>query len=125
MSDTWLRVMEHMADRVSGPLHFRLIFQPLMATFLAVVAGLRDAKAGKPPYLWAVITDPAHRLEMMKDGWKSVGRLFILALVLDVVFQLIAFRFVYPGEAILVAPALAVLPYVLLRGLVTRLAHRK
>jgi hypothetical protein len=62
---------------------------------------------------------------MMKDGWKSVGRLFILAVVLDVVYQVIVLRFVYPGEAIIVAVILAIVPYLILRGLVTRLARNK
>jgi hypothetical protein len=34
-------------------------------------------------------------------------------------------RFVYPGETIIVAFVLAILPYLILRGLVTRLARRK
>ena len=59
---------------------------------------------------------------MLKDGWKSVGNRFLLAIVLDVVYQIIAERFVYLGEAIIVAIILAIVPYLVLRGLVTRLA---
>jgi hypothetical protein len=87
--------------------------------------GPGDAKAGKPPYFWALLSNPGRRAEMMKDGWKSVGRLFILAVVLDVVYQVIVLRFVYPGEAIIVAVILAIVPYLILRGLVTRLARNK
>ena len=37
---------------------------------------------------------------MLKEGWKSIGKVFILAIVLDVVYQLIEHRWtVYPGEA--------------------------
>ena len=61
---------------------------------------------------------------MLKDGWKSVGTVFVLALLLDVVYQLIAIRFVYPGEAITTAVLLAIVPYLLLRGLVTRLVRQ-
>jgi hypothetical protein len=61
---------------------------------------------------------------MLQDGWKSVGKVFILALVLDVVYQVVVQRFVYPFEVILVAFILAIVPYLLLRGLVTRLAAR-
>jgi len=63
------------------------------------------------------------REEMLKEGWKSVGRVFILALVLDIVYQVIVLRFVYPGEAIIVAFILAILPYLILRGVITRLAR--
>jgi hypothetical protein len=61
---------------------------------------------------------------MIKDGWKSVGKLFILALVLDVVYQILVLRFVYPGETIIVAFVLAIVPYLILRGLVNRIARR-
>jgi len=62
---------------------------------------------------------------MIKDGWKSISRVFILAIVLDVVYQIIVLHFVYPGEAIIVAFVLAIVPYLIMRGLVTRLARRK
>jgi hypothetical protein len=125
MDDIWMRIMENMADRVSGPMKFRLILQPVMASIFAILAGLKDAKAGNPPYFWGLVTNPAQRADMIKDGWKSVGKVFVLALILDVVYQLIVERFVYPGEALIVAFALAIVPYLILRGLVTRLASRK
>ena len=125
MEDIWLRFFEHMVDRVSGPMSFRLALQPVMASIFAITAGLKDAKAGKPPYFWALVADPLHRSEMVRDGWKGVGKVFVLAIVLDVVYQIIVARFVYPGEAIFVAILLAIVPYLLLRGLVTRIARTK
>jgi hypothetical protein len=95
-----------------------------MAAFFAIRSGLADARAGKPPYFWCLVSDPAHCIDLIKDGWKSVGRVFILALILDVVYQIIVLRFVYPGEAIIVAFVLAIMPYLILRGLVTRLVRR-
>jgi hypothetical protein len=123
MDDMWTRFGTDMIDRVSGPMKFRLVLQPLMATFFAVRSGLADAKTGKSPYFWCLLTDPANRDSMLKDGWKSVRRVFILAVVLDVVYQVIVEHFVYPGEAIMVAIILAILPYLILRGLTTRLAR--
>jgi hypothetical protein len=125
MDDIWIRVVENMGDRVSGPMKFRFVLQPVMASIFAIYSGLNDAKAGKPPYFWALITEPAHRADIIRDGWKSVGKVFILALALDVVYQIIVLRFVYPGEAIIVAFGLAIVPYLILRGLVNRLARRK
>jgi hypothetical protein len=103
---------------------FRLVLQPLMATFFAIRSGLADARAGKPPFFWSLFSDPAHRRDRIKHGWKSVSTVFIVALVLDCVYQIIERRFVYPGEAIIVAIILAILPYVILCGLVTRFARR-
>jgi hypothetical protein len=86
---------------------------------------MADARAGKTPYFWCLLSDPSQRTDMIKDGWKSVGRVFILAVVLDAVYQIIAIHFFYPGEALIVAFILAILPYLIVRGLVTRLARRK
>jgi hypothetical protein len=123
MENLLMRIWENLGLRLSGPLKFRLVLQPLMATFLATRSGLRDAKAGKPAYFWALFTDAMERRSMLKDGWKSVGRLFILALVLDAVYQFIVQRSIYPGEAVLVAIILAIVPYLLVRGPVNRVAR--
>jgi hypothetical protein len=124
MDHMWMRVTSQLAARVSGPMKFRLVLQPAMAAFFAIRSGLADARAGKPPYFWALVSNPTERGDMLKDGWKSIGRVFILALALDVVYQIILLHFVYIGEAFIVAFILAILPYLILRGLVTRLVRR-
>ena len=125
MDSMWTRVGSQLIARVSGPLKFRLVLQPLMASLFAIRSGLADARMGRPPYFWSLLSDPNQRAEMIKDGWKSVGKVCVLALALDVVYQIIVLRFVYPGEAIIVAFLLAILPYLVLRGLVTRVARKK
>jgi hypothetical protein len=125
MDNIWVRLGTQLVGRVSGPMKFRLVLQPAMAAFFAIRSGLADARAGKTPYFWCLLSDPSQRSDMIKDGWKSVGRVFILAVVLDVVYQIIVLRFVYVGEALIVAFILAILPYLILRGLVTRLVRKK
>jgi hypothetical protein len=125
MEEIFARIIHDLGDRVSGPMKFRMILQPVMASIFAILAGLKDAKAGRPAYFWALFTQPAHRAEMLKDGWKSVGKVFVLAMVLDVVYQVIVQRWVYPGEVIIVAFILAIVPYLILRGLVNRIASSR
>lgn len=120
-----MRIVNDMADRVSGPMKLRLVLQPAMASIFAILAGMKDARAGKPPYFWAILNDPAHRADMMKDGWKDVGKVFMLAMALDVVYQFVVLKFVYPGEVLIVAFLLAIVPYLILRGLVNRLTSRR
>jgi hypothetical protein len=43
---------------------------------------------------------------------------------MDVIYQAIALKTFYPGEAVIVALTLAFLPYLLLRGPVARIARR-
>lgn len=123
--DIWSRIADNLIARVSGPLKFRLILQPAMSCFFAIRSGLQDAKAGNVPYFWGLLSEPKHREYMIKNGWKDIGRVFILAVVIDVVYQLIELRFVYPGEAIIVATVLAILPYLIVRGIVARFARKK
>jgi hypothetical protein len=125
MDQMWTRIGSQLLARVSGPMKFRLVLQPVMASIFAIRSGLADAKIGKPPYFWGLLSNPAERVDMIKDGWKSVGKVFVLALVLDVVYQIIVIRFVYPGEVVIVAFILAIVPYLILRGLVTRVARTK
>ena len=47
MEDTLERIWEHLIGRFTGPLTFRLILQPTMATLFAVRDGLRDARTGR------------------------------------------------------------------------------
>jgi len=125
MDDLLNRIFENLIDRVSGPMKFRLILQPLMAIIFAVRSGLKDAKEGKPAYFWGLFTDPDNRRDMLRDGWKSVGKIFVIAIIIDLVYQFVVFRWFYPGEAILVAAILAFVPYLLIRGPVNRIARRK
>jgi hypothetical protein len=103
---------------------FRIILQPLMASIFAVRAGLKDAREERPPYFWTILTDATQRGHLICDGWRSVARVFVLAIVMDVIYQWIVLRWIYPGEMLIVAVALAVFPYLLLRGPVNRLARR-
>ena len=125
MPDVLTRIAGDLAARVSGPMKFRLVLQPVMAATFAVLRGLRDAKEGKPPYFWALFTIPESRHDMLMDGWKSVGRVFLLAVVMDVIYQFIALKKLFPFEAVLVAFILAIVPYLLIRGPVSRIAKHK
>jgi hypothetical protein len=122
MQDTLSRIVENLAGRVHGPMNFRFIVQPLVAIFFAIRDGRADAREGKAPYFWSLFTEPLRRGEMLRHGWKSVGKIFIVALVLDAGYQLYVLRWFYPGEALLVAFFLAIVPYVLLRGPANRFA---
>ena len=125
IDDIWMRFLDNMVARVSGPMKLRLFLQPTMATIFAIRSGLRDAREGRPPFLWTVLTDAASRQYLIKDGWKSVGKVFILAMALDIVYQIIVARFIYPLEVVVTAFLLAIIPYICLRGLTTRIARKK
>jgi hypothetical protein len=122
MEETIQRIVGDLFGRLDGPLHFRFIFQPLMAVIFAVLDGLKDSKAGKPAYFWALFSTPEKRREMLSDGWGRIGKVFIIAIILDVAYQLFVIRWFYPFETALVAFILAIVPYLLVRGPVNRIA---
>lgn len=120
MGDMFQRLWEHLIGRAFGPMKFRLILQPLVASCFAIWAGIKDARAGRPAFLWTAISDPVERSTLLRSGWKDVGKVFILALVLDTVYQIIHLRAVHPLELLIIASTLAFVPYILLRGPITR-----
>jgi len=115
-----LNFIDGLMARIAGPMSFRFLIQPLMALFFAVRDGRKDAREGKAPYFWALFNNPGHRREMLQSGWKSVGKVFIIAMILDLVFQIIAFHGIRPGGAMVAGVILAIIPYLLLRGPLNR-----
>jgi hypothetical protein len=124
MDDLLARIWNDLVARVSGPMTFRLYLQPGMAIFFAIRDGLKDAREGKPYYFYSLFTDPVHRGEHLREGFNAVARVFVLAIIMDLIYQLIVIRWFYPGEALIVAFILAFIPYLLLRGPVNRIARR-
>ena len=122
MDEMLARLWENLGGRVGGPMSLRLLIQPTIATVLAIRAGLADAHAGKPAYLWTILTHADSRHELLRQGWKSLAKVFTMAVVLDIVYQLIVERWIYPLESVIVAFVLACVPYLLVRGPANRIA---
>jgi hypothetical protein len=123
MSDMLIRVWENLIGRVTGPMHFRLLLQPTMAAIFAIRAGLKDAREGRPAYLWSIFSNPADAKQLIRDGWKDVAKVFTMAVIIDAIYQLIQLHWFYPLEALIVAVVLAIIPYLLLRGPANRIAR--
>jgi hypothetical protein len=123
MDEIFARLWQNLYARLTGPMNLRLIIQPAVATILAIRAGLRDAHQNRGPFLWAVLWNPAHRRELLQQGWKDVGKVFLIAAILDLVYQLIVHRGVHILELLITAVTLAIVPYVLIRGPISRIAR--
>ena len=117
------RIWQNLLDRPSGPKTFRFILQPIMATIAALVDGVKDARTGCDPYLWTVLTNPAKRGSRLHEGLISTARVILLGLCMDLIYQFIVFDTFHPAEAVIIAGLLAFLPYLLLRGPITRVAR--
>ncbi len=119
------RFWDQLIAQPSGPLAFRLILQPLMATILAILDGMKDARVGRPPFLRTILNDPSQRGAYLREGLKRVSRVIVFAFVMDAIYQVIVLHRFYLGEALVTVFVLAVLPYLLIRGPVDRIARRR
>ena len=110
--------------RPRGPYGLRFVLQPLMAALLALRDGIGDARTGRSPYFWMVLHDKGRRRERFAEALKATARIGALAILLDAAYQLRVLGTFFPDEALIVALLLALVPYLLLRGPVDRIARR-
>jgi hypothetical protein len=116
---------EDIPRRLAGPGRFRFIMQPLMSIILGVTGGLADARAGRPPYLYAMLFHRGLRGELARTALQAVVNLLLMGILLDVVFQWVILGVAHPGAALVVGPVLVVFPYTAARALSNRLAGKR
>ena len=114
------RFADDIVARLHGPGRLRFILQPLVAIVLGSRDGIKDARAARPPFLRNLLFHKADRTGLMRSALASVRDLLAIAILLDVVSQLIIFRMVHPAAALLIGPVLIALPYASSRALANR-----
>src|SRR4051812_46856919 len=121
MVEMLTRGFEDLIARGGGPLHLRLFLQPVVATILAIAAGWENAWQGQPVSFWSLLREPTQTTSMLRNLWRIAGKVFLVAIVLDVVYQIIVLRWIYPVETLIVATMLALVPCMLVRALGNRI----
>lgn len=121
MDDTLTRFFSELIGRLEGPFWFRFVLQPLMVMIYATRDGVADVRKGRPAYFWTILTRPDQRMPLLREGWKSVARVIAIGALIDTIYQLMVFRWIYPAQLVVVTLGLAFVPYVLLRGPIARL----
>jgi len=117
------RFVDDMFARLHGPGRLRFIFQPTVAIVLGARDGVKDARAGNPPFLWGLVFHSADRPDLLRSALASVRDLVAVAILLDVASQFLIFRRVNPFAALLLGPVLLGLPYASSRALTNRTAR--
>jgi hypothetical protein len=115
--------LDELPQRLTGPGRLRFLLQPAMAILLGWRAGLDDARAGRPPYLFGLLVGGVDRRELLRSGLAAVRDLVAIGIVLDAVAQLLIYRQVHPGAALVIGPVLICLPYAAARALTNRVAR--
>ena len=117
------RGWENLIGRLGGPMSFRFLMQPAVAIFFAIRAGIKDARENKPTFLGCALSNPRSWSPRMRQSWKDVGTVFIVALVLDAIYQVVVHSGIFALELLITATVLALVPYMVLRDLVSRVAR--
>ena len=115
---------EDIPKRLTGPGRFRFILQPLIAIILGIRSGRADARAGLPPYLYAVLFKRDLRRDMMRSAFLTIVNLLLMGILIDSACQWLILGISYPGAALVVGPVLIVTPYTISRALSNRMARR-
>jgi uncharacterized membrane protein YjgN (DUF898 family) len=123
--DAFRRFWHDLVERPDEPMRFRFILQPLMAALAAIHDGREDARAGRSPYFVTVLRNPQERIGLLREGLNATARIILLGLAMDVVYQLLVLKTFYPNEALVIALLLAFVPYLIIRGLVFRVARSR
>lgn len=121
--DSLRRALHNILQRSGGPMSFRFILQPAMAALAALHDGIGDARLSRPPYIWAMLSQPASSRAHLREALIATARIILIGLGMDAIYQTFVLRAFYPGEMAMVAVLLAFLPYVVLRGPMGRLVH--
>lgn len=123
LQDALLRLWQDLLDRPAGPLSGRFLVQPLVAMLLALRDGVRDGNGEGPTFLIALVTGARPRADLLREAYGAIGRILIVALILDVAYQVGVLGAFYPLEALIVAFVFAFLPYAIARGVVSRIVR--
>jgi hypothetical protein len=118
------RFLPDLVARFHGPGRLRFILQPTAATILGARDGLKDHRIGKPPFLWGLVFHPDDRSGLVRSALRSIRNLVSIAILLDVASQLLIFRMVHPGAALVLGPILIAMPYAVSRALANRFSER-
>jgi hypothetical protein len=118
------RILRDLFERSSGPLSFRFILQPSMATIAAIHDGIKAMRTGHAVYSLTDARNPDKRIVLLRDALNATARIILLGLVMDLIYQLTVFRTFYPVEALIIAVLLAFVPYLLVRTLFAVIGRR-
>jgi hypothetical protein len=124
-AEAFQRLLHDLLERPDAPMRFRFILQPVMAAIAAVHAGREDARLGRAPFFVTLLREPQKRVGLLREALNATARIILLGLVMDVIYQAWVLKTFYPNEALIIALLLAFLPYLIIRGVVLRIARSR
>jgi hypothetical protein len=118
-------IAEGIIARIAGPMSLRFVFQPLVGLLLGARDGMRDAKAGEPPFILDLIVNREDRKVKLASLFKSLSKTIIIAIVLDMISQYLIFDQVRISGAIMIAVIILIVPYSLARAITNKIITKR
>jgi hypothetical protein len=112
--------LDDVPRRLTGPGRMRFVVQPTVAILLGIAAGRRDSRAGRAPFLLALVLGKGPRKELLRSAAADIANIVLLGVLLDALSQRIILGMVHPGVALIVGPVLVSGPYMAARALANR-----
>lgn len=75
--------------------------------------------------MYGLLVGGENRKELLRSGTADIRNLAAMGIVLDAVAQLLIYRQVHPGAALVVGPILVSIPYAVARALTNRVLRLK
>jgi hypothetical protein len=72
-----------------------------------------------------VLRNPQEPVGRLREGLNATARIILLGLAMNVIYQALVLKTFYPNEVLVVALLLAFVPYLIIRGLVLRVARSR
>src|SRR5438093_11485921 len=121
--DVLTRIWEDLISRIGGRCRW-CFFANLPGCFFLAFATVSRTRARAAPPIFGRFSQ-IRRLGVIfcTKGGRRWSKFFVMAIVIDGIYQFIVCRWFYPGEAIITALILAFVPYLLIRGPVNRIAR--
>jgi hypothetical protein len=113
---------QHITEMVGGPGTVRFFVQPAIAILLGILHGIRDHRAGLPPYLVALVRAGGGRVRHLLEGLRAIALPLGLAVLGAYAFEYMIRRRVYVFYGLLYAVLFVAIPYFVARALANRLA---
>jgi len=111
--DALERGWNHFVARPQGMMNFRFIIQPILATVLALRAGINDAKKTNPA--GNAFFFGGARSELSRTLWKGIKVPFFIGAILDSIYQVIIHQGIFLLELLFTVVLLVVIPYYIVR----------